>query len=180
MDKAEEICRLIILNYSYSGKRICHFTAGRLELMKLKPLLLPTLQSLFSHVFPSCCRASLQSTTRTMTSKRTTTQTSSRRPAQSFVNCSGCLTRRSWSTITPAATGKERCLGRDGSTSASTTSASTPTYWEKKVGNLSDSEDTWCWCWFLLVFLSYLRGFGTIIIQGKDPSAVLLIRPEPP
>lgn len=85
-------------------------------------------------VFPSRLRASSQSTTRTTNAKRMTTQTSSRRPAPSFESCLGCQRKRSWSTITPAATGRARCRDKDGSTSASTTSASTPTYWEKKVG----------------------------------------------
>lgn len=88
----------------------------------------------FFCLFPSRCRASLRSITKTTTSKRTTTQTSSRRPVPSFASCLGCPKKRSWSIITPAATGRAKSHGRDGSTSASTTSASTPTYSEKKVG----------------------------------------------
>lgn len=84
-----------------------------------------------------CSRGSSQSSPRIRTSKKTTTRTSLRRRAPSFGNCSECQRRRSWSTITPAATGRGRFPGRDGFTSASTTSASIHTYWEKKVHFLS-------------------------------------------
>lgn len=88
------------------------------------------------HLCPRGRRGSSPSPTRTTMPKRTTTRTSSRRPALSSGSCLGCRMRRSWSTITPAATGRAKSRDRDGCTSASTTCASTPTYWEKKVRSL--------------------------------------------
>lgn len=120
---------------------ITTFVKGKVQVIKKKQKQFTNIGLEFSertkqpHVrlCPRRRRGSSRSITRTTTSKRTTTRTSSRRPALSSGSCLGCRMRRSWSTITPAATGRAKSRDRDGCTSASTTCASTPTYWEKKV-----------------------------------------------
>lgn len=47
--------------------------------------------------------------------------------------CLGCLMRRSWWIITPAATGRAECHDRAGSTSPSTICAFTPSCWARRV-----------------------------------------------